>query len=150
LTLIAELGWGNNGTVWQTSRRSALKVHRLEETYQRELQAYRRIGLTRTIAGLWVPNLIQHEDRLRALELSIVEPPFILDFASACRADSAPRFPPEVMAEWLTEKREQFGTDWPRAAVALRELERTFDLRMLDVHPANIMLHPVRPDRQGP
>jgi hypothetical protein len=53
------------------------------------------------------------------------------------------------MAEWLAEKREQFGLDWGKAAAAIRDLERRFGLRMTDVHPANIMLHPIRPERSA-
>ena len=49
------------------------------------------------------------------------------------------------MEHWLAEKLEQFERDWPKAAAAIRALERDFDLRMLDVHPGNIMLHPINP-----
>ena len=90
-----------------------------------------------------------HDVKLRAIEMSIVRPPMILDFASAYPIESAPRFPEEIMVEWLAEKREQFGSDWPKAAAAIREMERRFGLRMLDVHPGNIMLGPVRPERGG-
>jgi hypothetical protein len=150
ISLSGQVGWGNNGTVWRTSRWSALKIHRLEDSYRREVEAYIRIGDAETIAGLSVPNLVDHDAKLLAIEMKIVKPPFLLDFASAYPIETAPQFPPEVMAEWLADKREQFGTDWPKAAAAIREVERRFGLRMLDVHPANIMLHPVRPDRQGP
>jgi hypothetical protein len=118
------LGWGNNGTVWFTSRATALKINRQRDSFLRELEAYRRIGGPGLVAGLEVPRLVDHDRTLPALEMSIVTPPFIFDFASAYPIESAPQFPPEIMAEWLAEKKDQFGPDWPKAAAAIRELER--------------------------
>jgi hypothetical protein len=129
---------------------NAVKVHRLDDSYRRELVAYKRLGEEGVVACLAVPRLRGHDDSLRVIEMTVVVPPFLLDFASAYPIESSPHFPPEVMAEWLADKREQFGPDWPKAAAAIREVERRFGLRMLDVHPANIMLHPVRGNRRGP
>lgn len=136
--LSRRLGFGNDGAVWLTSRATALKVHRQAERYRRELHAYRLLADVHTIAGHMVPSLVETDDALMAIEMSIVEPPFVLDFASAYPIAEAPEFPEEVMAEWLAEKREQFGDRWPRAAAVLRALERDHGLRLLDVHPGNI------------
>jgi hypothetical protein len=138
------LGEGNNGIVWSTSRFTAIKTNRHQGPYQREIMSYMRLDGTAEVAGLAVPILVDWDDDLLIIEMTIVQPPCMLDFASAYPIESAPRFPDEIMAEWLAEKREQFGADWPRAAAAMRELERDYGLRMTDVHPGNIMLHPIR------
>jgi hypothetical protein len=86
------LGQGKDGAVWQTSRFSAIKVHELAESYLRERDAYIRleeVGLS-AIAGFAIPSLIAYDDELRALEMEIVLPPFIVDFASA-RLDIDPQ-----------------------------------------------------------
>jgi hypothetical protein len=46
------------------------------------------------------------------VEMEIVQPPFVLDFAGAY-LDRRPDFPEDVYAEWQAEKAEQFGDDWP-------------------------------------
>jgi hypothetical protein len=86
--------------------------------------------------------LIDHDDALLAIEMTIVEPPFVLDFASAYPVAEAPEFPPEVLEHWLAEKQEQFGALWPRAAAVIRALERDHGLRLTDVHPGNIRFGP--------
>ena len=78
------LGQGKDGAVWRTSRPSALKLHEREPSYRAERNAYMRfrdVDLT-DVNGFAVPKLLDHSDDLLALELSIVFPPFVLDFAS--------------------------------------------------------------------
>ena len=41
----------------------------------------RDVGLT-DVAGFAIPTLIDHDDELLALEMQIVFPPFVVDFAS--------------------------------------------------------------------
>ena len=88
------------------------------------------------VAGHTVPSLIRHDDTLGIIEMSIVEPPFVLDFASA-QLDQPYDFPPEILAEWYESKRRDFGANWGRAVAVLRELER-MGIYMVDVHPGNI------------
>lgn len=147
IAITGRLGAGNNGSVWSTSRDTAVKVSRVAEPYNREIFAYLRIGDVEQIAGLWVPRVIDWDDELLVIEMEIVEPPCILDFGSAYRRRDAPRFPQEIRRQWLREKRAQFGADWPRAAAAIREMDRRFKLVLLDVHPGNIMLRAVERGR---
>jgi hypothetical protein len=142
MALRKRLGFGNNGTVWSTSHRTALKIHRRLADYSRERDAYVRFAGAKQIAGHWIPKLIAFDNTLMAIEMTVVEAPFVLDFASAYPVHEAPDFPPEVMQDWLEEKREQFGEDWPKAAAVIRAMERDFGLRLLDVHPANIRSAP--------
>ena len=69
--------------------------------------------------------------------MTIVKPPFLLDFASAYLDGTAPVFPDHVMQEWLADKQEQFGDNWPQAASVLAGLRR-YGIQMTDIHPGNI------------
>ncbi|MGA3169384.1 MAG: hypothetical protein ABSE62_00060 [Chthoniobacteraceae bacterium] len=88
------------------------------------------------ILGFEVPQLLDSADELMAIKMTIVMPPFVLDFASAY-LDSAPEFSTEIWDEWTQKNEEQFGSDWP---MARRILEMLGDLgiQMLDPSPGNI------------
>ncbi len=78
------LGGGKDGGVWQTNRMTALKIHDRAESYRAERNAYMRfrdVGLI-DANGFNVPELTEHDDELLALEMTIVRPPFVVDFAS--------------------------------------------------------------------
>jgi hypothetical protein len=138
LFLDRRLGFGKDGIVWETDAFSALKVFRLRERYARETSVYRRLAERHVVnvAGHRVPQLVRADDAL-ALEMTIVRPPFVLDFASAYLDGSAPVFPEDVLAEWLAEKQEEFGERWPQARAVLAGL-RSHGVQMTDVHPGNI------------
>jgi hypothetical protein len=59
--------------------------------------------------------------------MTIVRPPFLLDFASAY-LDKAPDCPPEVIEEWRAEKAEQFGANWARVEALLDEAQSRYSL----------------------
>lgn len=88
------------------------------------------------ILGFEVPRLLDFDDELLALKMTIVMPPFVLDFAGAY-LDFASEFSDEIWEEWSRKNQEQFGSDWPMARTILGELE---DLRihMHDPSPAHI------------
>ncbi len=143
LQLAERLGFGIHGIIFVAEDKSkagktALKVHRSAEPYLRERGVYERLrdaGLSQ-ILGFNVPQLIRFDDELRIIEMSIVTRPFVLDFAGAS-LDTPPDFPDETWAEWEAEKREQFGTLWPRVQAILEALE-ALDIHMVDVSPSNI------------
>ncbi len=136
--LIDRLGFGKDGTVWITTDATALKVHERRRTYQRERDVYARLAErgVNLAAGHAIPLIRHMDDAAGIIEMSIVRPPFVLDFASA-QIDQPFDFPDDVMTEWFAEKREQFGADWPKAVAVLRALER-LGIYMTDVHPGNI------------
>ena len=74
-------------------------------------------------------------DDLLAIEMTIVTPPFILDFAGAY-LDPAPEFSAEVWTQWTSEKQEQFGSEWERIVRLLGELKR-LAIHVLDPTPTN-------------
>jgi len=141
--LAGRLGFGIHGTVFAIESNdhpgvSALKVHYWEEPYRRERDVYRRIqeeGVM-AICGLQIPQMIAWEDDQLALEMTMVKPPFLLDFAGAY-LDFPPTFSEEVWAEWRQKNEEQFGADWPMAQAVLAELE-DLGIHMLDASPSNI------------
>lgn len=139
LRLDRRLGFGKDGTVWETDRQTALKVFRHADPFRREVAAYARLAERRVldVNGHRVPQVERVDEELLGIEMTIVQPPFVLDFASAYLDRAAPEFPEDVMAEWLARKREEFGSNWSRAAGVLAALRR-FGIHMTDVHPGNI------------
>ena len=137
------LGFGLHGIVFTAkseaeSAERALKLHRFDQPYARERDVYARLmeAELSVISGLRVPQLLRCDDEWLALEMTIVKPPFILDFASGF-LDFAPTFPDDVWEDWETKNREQFGDDWPRAQGVLSDL-RDYGIHMLDPSPSNI------------
>lgn len=141
--LRGRLGFGIHGIVFVVESkakpgRSAVKFHEDSESYHREKSVYQRLGehgLTE-IRGFHVPQFLSFDDEFRAIEMTIVKPPFVLDFAGAW-LDRPPAFPAETMVEWQKEKQEQFGKRWN----TVEELMRAFhelEIYLLDVSPNNI------------
>jgi len=138
IQLTARLGFGKDGSVWATSRSTAVKVFEQPHAYEAEQAVYERLqseGVSQVL-GHRVPNMLQTDSQLGIIEMTIVEAPFLLDFAGA-HLDFPQEFPEEVMQEWLASKQEEFGPNWGHAAMILIALER-MGIYMLDVHPGNI------------
>jgi hypothetical protein len=133
------LGFGIDGVVWSTDRATAVKIHGRADTYQRELRAYRRLQEhgVRDVRGHAVPQLIDSDDALYVIEMTIVHPPFLLDFSSAY-LDRSPDVPEEAWTEWRADKREQFEKHWPQVEAILRELRAKHGMYLLDTHPGNL------------
>jgi hypothetical protein len=138
LVLVERLGFGVHGIVFATSRKSAIKVHAQEAAFRRERAVYLRLQEhgVEDVRGFSVPELIEFDDALWVIEMGIVTPPFLLDFASAY-LDDPPAFSPEILADWEAEKREQFETLWPEVQTVLRALEG-FGIYQTDVSPNNV------------
>lgn len=143
LQLAERLGYGIHGIVFvaennQQDGKSAIKAHRFPEPYQRERAIYERLreaGISEVL-GFRVPQLIRTDDELHVVEMTVVERPFVLDFAGAY-LDAPPEFTDEIWAEWESQKREQFEGRWPEVQRVLGALE-ALDIHMVDVSPSNI------------
>jgi hypothetical protein len=143
LQLIERAGSGIHGIVFFVAGKTGLgtaviKAHLSDEAYRREQDVYRRVmqlEITQ-IRGFEVPALLDADDALRILKLTLVMPPFLLDFASA-HLNRAPEFSQEIWDDWQEKNREQFGDDWPMAQMILAELEG-MGIYMLDPSPSNI------------
>ena len=105
------LGIGTQGSVYvlnilsQTSKRLndqiAVKFHDRKLAYDREVAVYQRMSEFHMdeICGHMVPLLIGYDDEFLAIEMTIVSPPFCLDFGGAY-LDRPPDYSPEVWRDW--------------------------------------------------
>ena len=144
LTIGRPLGHGFNGTVWATSgkRYSAIKVFRRQESYANERDVYLRLQEDRVVAvrGVAVPQLLDFDDELGAIEMSIVSPPYVLDFADAA-LDTPPDFPEEVWEERESHWACAFESSWPMVRALRDELAERYGIHLMDLRPENINLN---------
>lgn len=139
------LGAGYDGTVFATNRKSAIKALNWSELYQCERNIYFRLEQhqIRKIVGCNVPRLMSYDDDLWVLEMTIVSPPYVLDFAGA-RLDHTNDYPPDIRRQWEREKRIQFGSNWqyvPRIVVAFQRM----GIYLSDLNPGNVCLTGYKP-----
>ncbi|PWU10927.1 MAG: hypothetical protein C5B50_24480 [Verrucomicrobia bacterium] len=143
LELIETLGSGKDGIVLSAKHKMkpiavAVKAFRWQEAYAREKVVYERLkGLSVTkIVGFNVPEMLWSDDALQIIETTIVERPFVLDFAGS-HLDTRPDFSEEIWANWEAERREQFEDRWPKVQEILDAFEE-MGIYLLDVSPGNI------------
>ena len=143
LKLGKQLGSGIHGIVLvaesqQAPARTAIKVHERQASFLRERDVYLRLQQQRVreVRGSHVPQLLGYDDELWVIEMEIVARPFVLDFAGAY-LDRPPDYQEEVLAEWRSEKEEQFGERWPAVQDILWALER-YGIYLRDVSPGNV------------
>src|SRR5688500_9964734 len=96
------LGWGIDGVVYaQAHATTAVKIHNKEQSFRKELAVYQRLyerGVQKFM-GFEVPTLVSFNEKLLILEMSIVKPPFLLDFAAAT-VDTPHDFTDDAMSLW--------------------------------------------------
>ena len=136
---MAPLGAGKDGVVFSTSHGTALKFHANASVYRRERDAYLRLREKRLgiIHGFNVPILLSHHDSDHAIEISIVRPPYLLDFASV-RVDEEVTFDSD--AESFREQQiiDLFGERATDVFLLLADLREKHGVDMLDARPSNI------------
>ncbi len=137
------LGTGTQGSVYlvvdlSVRRRIAVKFHERETAYLRERDVYLRLYDLNIdeVCGHMVPQLIGYDDDLRAIEMTTVSPPFVLDFGGAY-LDHPPDYSDEVWEDWRQQKSEAFEDNWPAVEQILDEF-RDFGIHIADVNPGNI------------
>ena len=132
-------GWGYDGIVLGTTIGSAIKGFGFEQLYQRERDVYLRLGEfnVEEILGFTIPRLLAYDDALLCIEMEIVAPPFVLDFAGAY-LDRRTDYPDDVMEEWQVEKLEQFGEErWKIVQNIMAHFAR-MGIYLADVKPGNV------------
>jgi hypothetical protein len=137
LNLERPLGFGNDGSVWKSSRNTAVKALESKRKYSIEVECYKRFktaGVT-SLDGFAVPQLFGHDDGLFVIEMGIVTALFILDFAKAWL--DRPGYTAEELEQWDTDSAELFGERWPTVRGLLYGLRR-FGIFYYDAKPANI------------
>jgi hypothetical protein len=143
IKLRERLGFGIHGIVFAAEDNTkpgffAVKFHREERPFELECRVYERLREEQTvrILGFNVPQLLSIDEEFRAIEMTIVRPPFLLDFADA-HLDEAPDFSEEVLRQWEEEKAEIFGDRWPEITHILAALQ-ALGVYLLDINPRNI------------
>ena len=104
-----------------------------------KLACYERLQETRTfsLGGFKLPSLIGHDAELLVLEMTIVKPPYVLDFGKSY-LDQPPDFSAEVLADWEAERSSLFETgQWPKVRTVIAQL-RSIGIYYFDAKPANI------------
>lgn len=145
LELGPRLGVGKDGIVFSTvgspTGPTAVKALARADLYGRELTCYRRLAVRGVggpvqVCGHNVPQLLDHDDKLLVIEMTIVTRPFVLDFAGAY-LDTAPEFPIDIMEDRHARWAEDFGGRWPKVQRIMAEF-RTHGIFLLDPSPGNI------------
>ena len=131
------MGYGAEGLVFST-KDTAIKAYLHAELFEKEKNVYFRLSdrEIKSVEGFEVPRFVAHSDELMIVEMSIVSPPYILDFAGAY-LDRKPPFSDEELEDCEQEKIEQFGDRWPEVCSALATL-RGQGIYLSDVKPGNI------------
>jgi len=136
------LGAGKDGEVYQTRRRSAIKKLSSIDNYRRELRAYQILAELEVsqILDHEVPRLVAFNDTDLTIEMTIVRPPFLLDFVASYTDEEIEwlGFTDEVMAEREGTWSEQFGERWVVVQSLVGEFHRLTGLMLLDLSPNNI------------
>jgi hypothetical protein len=117
----------------------ALKVHRHREPYRRERDCYVRLKSLEldTVGGLNFPQLLDHSDEFRIIEMTATKCPFLLDFAGAF-LDEPPDFTSEAWEMRHQDLREWFEGDYPALLRVLQDLQ-IHGIHLTDVHTGNIV-----------
>jgi hypothetical protein len=138
LVLLDALGGGVNGSVWYTNLQSAVKVFEAAEAYERERNVYFRLTDSNItfINEFAVPQLRGFDDDLRVIEMDVVRPHFVLDFAGTY-LDKPPDFTSDALAEHETSNSELYGDKWPRVRLLLAKL-RSMGIYYIDINRGNI------------
>jgi hypothetical protein len=133
------LGHGSDGAVWVSSKKSAVKVVDRPDSYLNEVESYRRLqraGITQ-IQDFNVPLLEGYSDQLMVIEMSIVRPPFLLDFGKVY-IDVPPRdwYDPRYQQNLHAGGIDLFGKRWKIVCKAMATL-RGHGIYNPDPRPAN-------------
>lgn len=133
-------GVGQDGYVFKSDRMTAVKFFDRRDRYQRELQVYQilRARDIENVAGHRVPRLFSFDESLLAIEISIVDRPFVLDFAGAKLPHEVPDFEPHIIEEHEQHLQELFGERWGDAMHVAEMFRRATGYVLLDIHPGNI------------
>ncbi len=133
------LGDGNDGAVFSTDKKTAVKVLERQDSYDREKAAYLRLAEreVHTISGFRIPRLVNHDDTRNVVEMTIVFPPSVFDFVKSY-VDRPPDFSAEALEDWLNDTKELFDrNEWPIVQSILGRL-RAIGIHYFDARPWNI------------
>jgi hypothetical protein len=138
----ARLGEGKDGEVYRTTSMTAVKFLSSMDYFNRERRAYKILQEAKIvrIAGHQCPTLIRTDDVYLSIEMTVVRPPFIVDFVSAYTDEELEwlGFSEDVIAERHAFWQERFGERWPKVMQICGEFHRVTGLTLLDLSHNNI------------
>jgi len=139
LRIVTRIGAGKDGSVFRMSNSNAVKIHARRESFEAELAAYHRLRRHKAveIVGFRIPRLRGFAEDILAIEMSIVHPPFVVDFASAV-LDRPLEFPDDAIEEWHRRLEDQFGEYTADAHQVIDQLGKNFGVFLYDLHRHNI------------
>ncbi len=130
------------GSVWVSQKDSAIKIIRNRKNYVDELEAYKRLQSAgvRQLCGFAVPWLLGSDDELQAIEMEIVQKPYLLDFGKVYfDGEQLHIYDPRDLQQDRNRSQSLYSTaDWSRVAMALHVLESQFGIYYADARPSNI------------
>jgi hypothetical protein len=133
-------GPGQDGFVLRSDRLTAVKFFDRLDRFARELKVYHVLvdREIHDIAGHRVPSFLNADEELRAIEMTIVDRPFLLDFAGARLAHEVPDFEPHVIEEYTERLKELFDDRWTDAVHVAEMFRQATGFTLMDLHPGNI------------
>ncbi len=114
--------------------------------FENELAVYQRLQQRRfrQLAGFAIPVLARSDADLMVIEMSLVEPPYILDFGKVY-LDTPPDFSAEVMRDFFDRQRGLWGKYWP-SILQLWGLLKANGIFHMDPKPGNILPEDYNPE----
>lgn len=109
IDLLNRLGYGMDGLVYSTKQRSAVKAHRKQESFEKELRVYQILAdhPKPDFGGFSVPRMLEYHLELWVIEMELVVPPFVVDFTGATIGRQSSAFmdmSEEDYADWRERK----------------------------------------------
>jgi len=138
------LGSGTDGEVYIVNGPSAVKVHYDRHRFLNELHAYQvlsRIGLEH-IGEFRIPVFRQYDDQLLIIEMSVVKPPYLIDFGKAT-IGKGQDWSDEHMAYWWEQVEDKFENDFAVASQIFEQLVRRTNIYQWDLNPSNLNFGPI-------
>ena len=138
LSLHDFLGDGTDGCVWRSSRNTAIKALERHRSYVTERDCYRLLTkhCVTAIDGFSIPKLVEYDDHTLVIEMAIVSPPCVIDFAKSYIGHE-PEYPEEVLEEREQHWSEIWEDRWPQVQAILWKL-RQFGIHYVDPSQNNI------------
>jgi hypothetical protein len=134
------VGVGQDGRVVRSDRNTAVKFFDSLDRFEREWEVYSVLTLRKIhfIGRHRIPRLIAADPGLQTIEMTIVERPFVLDFAGAKWSHEVPDFDEAVMEEHHEHLRQLFDDRWTDALQVAEAFRQATGFVLLDIHPGNI------------
>lgn len=134
------VGVGQDGRVLRSDRNTAVKFFDSLDRFEREWEVYNVLTLRKIhfIGRHRIPRLIDADVELRTIEMTIVERPFVLDFAGAKWPWEVPDFDEAIMEAHHEHLRQLFEDRWTDALQVAEAFHQATGFVLLDIHPGNI------------